>query len=212
MVVRLSFQIITYNHNRKTQIKDYIFFRLFHTNKMKLILETKRLILRPLELSDAQAMFDMNKNPEVHKYLWQTPEKTIDESIKVIEYVQRQYASNNIGRFATILKETGEFIGWTGIKFVNDHEENGNTNFYDYGYRLDEPFWNKGYATEASIKWLDYGFNEMKINTMNAYTHSQNGASNHILEKVGMKFMEDYFDKEGVVWKWWQMKQPDINF
>ena len=173
---------------------------------MNLTLQTNRLILRPLEISDAQAMFDMNKNPEVHKYLWQTTEKNICESIKVIEYVQEQYKKNKIGRFATILKETNEFIGWTGIKFVNDQTENGNTNFYDYGYRLDEKFWNKGYATEASIAWLDYGFNQMKIEKMNAYTHFENGASNHILQKVGFNFIEDYLDKDEIPWKWWQME------
>ena len=173
---------------------------------MNLTLQTNRLILRPLEISDAQAMFDMNKNPEVHKYLWQTPEKNIGESIKVIDYVQKQYKENKIGRFATILKETNEFIGWTGIKFVNDQTENGNTNFYDYGYRLDEKFWNKGYATEASIAWLDYGFNQMKIEKMNAYTHFENGASNHILQKVGFNFIEDYLDKDEIPWKWWQME------
>ena len=106
--------------------------------------------------------------------------------------------------------ETGEFIGWTGIKFVNDLVENGNTNFYDYGYRLNENFWNKGYATEASIAWLEYGFNQMKIDKMNAYTHAQNGASNHILQKVGMRFMEDYLDKDGVQWKWWQMENNNL--
>ena len=173
---------------------------------MNLTFQTNRLILRPLEISDAQAMFDMNKNPEVHKYLWQTPEKNIGESIKVIKYVQEQYKENKIGRFATILKETNEFIGWTGIKFVNDQTENGNTNFYDYGYRLDEKFWNKGYATEASIAWLDYGFNQMKIEKMNAYTHFENGASNHILQKVGFNFIEDYLDKNEIPWKWWQME------
>ncbi len=173
---------------------------------MNLVLETERLLLRPLDMSDATDLFELNKNPNVHKYLWQKPEVTIDESIKVIEYVQRQYKENNIGRFATILKETGEFIGWTGIKFVNDHVENGNTNFYDYGYRLDEKFWNKGYATEATEFWLDYGFKQMKIEIMNAYTHSENGASNRVLSKCGMKFMEDYPDKEGVIWKWWQME------
>lgn len=177
---------------------------------MDLLLETERLVLRPLELSDAEAMFAMDRNPEVHKYLWQTPSKAIEESIKVIEYVKKQYADNNIGRYATILKETGDFIGWTGIKFVNDHVENGNTNFYDYGYRLDEKFWNKGYATEASILWLDYGFNQMKIDQMNAYTHAENGASNHVLQKVGMHFMEDYFDKDSVLWKWWQMKNNNL--
>ena len=176
---------------------------------MDLILETKRLILRPLEISDAADMFAMDKNPNVHKYLWQKPSKSIEESIKTIEYVRNQYERNNIGRFATILKDTGEFIGWTGIKFIDDHIENGNTNFFDYGYRLNDKFWGKGYATEATHFWLNYGFNQMKIETMNAYTHAENGASNHILEKCGMQFMENYFDKDSVLWKWWQMKNPN---
>lgn len=173
---------------------------------MNLILETNRLLLRPLELSDAKAMFAMDNNPEVHKYLWQNPTQTIDDSIKTIEYVRNQYEKNNIGRFATILKETNEFIGWTGIKFVTEQPENGNINFYDYGYRLNEKFWGKGYATEASIAWLDYGFNEMKIEKMNAYTHSENQASNHILEKIGMHLVEHYLDKDKILWNWWLME------
>jgi [ribosomal protein S5]-alanine N-acetyltransferase len=173
---------------------------------MNLIIETERLILRPFELSDAEALFDMDKNPEVHNYLWQKPITDIQEVYDYIEMVQKQYIERGIGRFSTILKETGELIGWTGIKFVNDHIENGNTNFYDYGYRLNEKFWNKGYATEASIAWLKYGFEEMKIDKMNAYTHFENGASNHILEKIGMNFMENYPDKDGVIWKWWQLE------
>ena len=91
---------------------------------------------------------------------------------------------------------------------MNDHVENGNTNFYDYGYRLNEKFWNKGFASEATKAWLDYGFNEMKIETMNAYTHAENGASNHILEKHGMQFREEYTAEDGINWKWWQMNNP----
>jgi [ribosomal protein S5]-alanine N-acetyltransferase len=174
---------------------------------MNLILETQRLLIRPLELSDAQAMFTMDNNPKVHSYLWQNPTQHIEETIKIIEMVQLQYQQNGIGRFATILKETDEFIGWTGIKFVNDHVENGNTNFYDYGYRLHPKFWNKGYATEASMAWLDYGFNQMNIKEMNAYTHAQNGASNRVLEKVGFNFIDDYQDNDGIGWKWWQISK-----
>lgn len=177
---------------------------------MKLILETDRLILRPFELSDAEALFDMDKNPEVHKYLWNKPLTKIEEVHDYINMVRQQYIDNNIGRFSTILKETGELIGWTGIKFVTGHIENGNTNFYDYGYRLNEKFWSKGYATEASVAWLDYGFNTMKIDKMNAYTHTENGASNHILQKVGMNFIEDYLDKDNVLWRWWQMNNPNL--
>lgn len=55
---------------------------------MNLTLETSRLTMRPLELSDAEAMFVMDKNPEVHKYLWQKPTQTIEESFKTIEYVK----------------------------------------------------------------------------------------------------------------------------
>lgn len=176
---------------------------------MNLILETERLLLRPFEKSDAEALFEMDKNPNVHQYLWQKPVETIDEVYAYIEMVQKQYVERGIGRFSTILKETGELIGWTGIKFVNEQPENGNINFYDYGYRLNEKFWNKGYASEATKAWLDYGFNEMKIEKMNAYTHAENGASNHILEKHGMKFMEDYLDEDGIKWKWWQMNNPN---
>ena len=173
---------------------------------MNLILETNRLMLRPLELSDAEDMFAMDRNPEIHRYLWQKPTQTIEESIKIIDYVLSQYKTNKIGRFATILKDTNEFIGWTGIKFVTEQPENGNINFYDYGYRLNEKFWGKGYATEASIAWLEYGFNEMKIEKMNAYTHAENQASNHILEKIGMSLIEKYLDKSNTFWNWWLME------
>jgi RimJ/RimL family protein N-acetyltransferase len=176
---------------------------------MELNLETHRLIFRPFTLDDAEAMFRMDSNPIVHKYLWNTPAKDISEIITVIEYLNKQYEENKIGRYATFLKENGQFIGWTGIKYINDHVENGNTNFYDYGYRLDEPFWNKGYATEATKFWLDYGFNQMNIEKMNAYTHAQNGASNHILSKCGMVFMEEYTPDDGINWKWWQMLNPN---
>jgi [ribosomal protein S5]-alanine N-acetyltransferase len=51
----------------------------------------------------------------------------------------------------------------------------------------------------------------MKIDKINAYTHAENGASNHVLQKVGMKFMEDYPDTNGVIWKWWQMDNTDFK-
>ncbi len=178
---------------------------------MNLQLETDRLLLRPFEKSDAEALFDMDKNPEVHNYLWQKPLTDIQEVYDYIEMVQKQYRDHNIGRFSAIIKETGELIGWTGIKYVTGHVENGNTNFFDYGYRLNQKFWNKGYATEASKAWLKHGFNEMKIDKINAYTHAKNGASNHILQKVGMKFMEDYPDDDGVIWKWWQMGNSKLE-
>ena len=58
---------------------------------MDLLLETERLLLRPLELEDADAMFAMDTNPNVHKYLWQNPTQTKDETRGIIKMVQKQY-------------------------------------------------------------------------------------------------------------------------
>ena len=176
---------------------------------MDLIIETERLMMREMRFEDAEALFDMDKNPEVHKYLWQKPISRIEEIHAYIEMVRNQYLMNKVGRFSTFIKETNELIGWTGIKVVNDHVENGNTNFYDYGYRINKKFWNKGYATEASKAWLDYGFNQMHIEEINAYTHAENTASNQVLQKVGFNFIENYPDEQNVIWKWWQLKNKN---
>ena len=177
---------------------------------MNLILETDRLILRELQLSDAEAFFAMDSNPKVHQYLWNKPVQKIEETIEIIAFVRKQYIDNGIGRFAMILKETNEFVGWAGLKY-NTEMVNNKVNFYDIGYRLNEKFWGKGYASEASFAWLDYGFNQMKIHEMNAYTHAENGASNHVLQKVGFNFVEDYPDENGVTWKWWQLENLEFR-
>ena len=104
---------------------------------MNQILETDRLILRELKLSDAEALFSMDSNPKVHQYLWNKPVQKIEKTIELIEFVRKQYIDNGIGRFAMISKETNEFMGWAGLKF-NTEVVNKKVNFYDIGYRLDK--------------------------------------------------------------------------
>ena len=126
---------------------------------MKLILKTERLILREMLVSDAEALFEMDSNPKVHQYLWNKPLKNSSEVQSYIESVKNQYLENNIGRFVVVLKETNELMGWAGLKY-NTEMVNNKIYFYDIGYRLNERFWGKGYASEASFAWLDYGCNE----------------------------------------------------
>ena len=57
---------------------------------MNLILETDRLLLRKLRLSDAEAFFAMDSNPKVHQYLWNKPVQKIEETIEIIEFVKKQ--------------------------------------------------------------------------------------------------------------------------
>lgn len=171
---------------------------------MNLILETDRLLLRELKLSDAAAFFAMDSNPNVHKYLWNKPVQKMEETLEVIAFVRSQYVENSIGRFAMISKETNEFVGWAGLKY-NTEVVNNKTNFYDIGYRLDEKFWGKGYASEATFAWRNYAFETMKIQSMEAAAHAENVASNRILQKIGMQMTEQYLE-DGVSWNWYQLE------
>ena len=173
---------------------------------MDLILETDRLLLREMKLSDAEALFEMDRNPKVHEYLWNTPLTDVNEVKNIINSVQEQYKQNKIGRFVMVLKETQELIGWAGLKF-NTEMVNNKIHFYDIGYRLDEKFWGKGYASEASFAWLDYGFKTMKIPVMEAAAHTDNIASNRILQKIGLQMTETYLE-DGVSWNWYELKNP----
>ena len=175
---------------------------------MNLILETDRLILRQMLLSDAEALFEMDSNPKVHQYLWNKPLTDISEKYSNIKFVREQYIQNNIGRFVVILKETNELIGWAGLKY-NTEMVNNKVGFYDIGYRLNEKFWGKGYASEASFAWLDYGFDVMKIKIMEAAAHKENIASNRILQKIGLKMTEQYME-DGVSWNWYELKNPNL--
>ncbi len=176
---------------------------------MDLILETDRLILREFKLSDAEAFFAMDSNPKVHQYLWNKPVQKMEETIEIIEFVRKQYIENGIGRFAMISKDTNEFIGWAGLKH-NTEKVNNKINFYDIGYRLDEKFWGKGYASEATFAWLKYAFETMNIKTIEAAAHTENVASNRILQKIGMQMTEQYLE-DGISWNWYQLENNN-NF
>ena len=171
---------------------------------MNLIIETDRLILREMRHDDASELFEMDSNPNVHKYLWNKPNTSITEIHDYITLVRKQYEENKIGRFVIIVKETNELIGWAGLKYCKA-EVNKRVNFFDIGYRLNEKFWGKGYASEASYAWLDYGFKEMKIQTMTAAAQTNNIASNRILQKIGMTETEKYLEN-GVSWNWYEMQ------
>ena len=171
---------------------------------MNLILETDRLLLRPLDFSDAEGMFRLDSNANVHKYLGNNPVKSIEESNHYIENVRNQYLQNGTGRFAVILKDTHEFIGWCGIKFITE-PENNHVNFYEIGYRLTEKHWGKGYGYESAKAWLDYGFEKMNIKTIYASAHADNVRSNRILRKIGMLQTEQYY-YENLLCNWYEME------
>ncbi|WP_264565213.1 GNAT family N-acetyltransferase [Flavobacterium sp. N3904] len=175
---------------------------------MKACLETNRLLLREFVATDDIGMFELDSDPEVHRFLGNKPVIHIDESRVYIKNVQQQYHDNGIGRWAVILKETNEFLGWSGIKFIKD-SINNHQNFYEIGYRFIQKNWGKGYATEAGLAFVDYAFNQMKVDILYAYADVGNKSSRNILEKLGMHYVNS-FEYDGEEEVWYEMKNPNL--
>lgn len=170
-------------------------------------IETERLILRKLIPSDDEAMFLLDSNPNVHRYLGNKPVTSIEESREYINNILIQYIQNGVGRFAVILKETNEFIGWAGLKFITE-PVNERLNFYDIGYRFIEDYWGNGYGQEAAKAWLAYGFKQLKIQKICAYADVENKESRKILEKIGLQPISE-FDDEGTTCIWLELTKTD---
>ena len=179
---------------------------------MKFYLETERLILRELLESDLDGIFELDSDPVVHKYLGNNPIKTKEQAKEAINFIRQQYVELGIGRFAAIEKSSGNFIGWSGIKLNTGEKEslNGKQDFYDIGYRFMPRYWGKGYASESSFATLNYGFNELKIETMCGAAEVENVASNKVLQKIGLKFIEDFMYK-GEKINWYELNKDDYE-
>lgn len=172
---------------------------------MKIYIETERLILRELLPSDATGMFALNSNPNVLQYLGIQPITTLDECRKSIRFIRDQYERNGIGRWAVVLKDSYEFIGWAGLKLVDEMTINNHRNHYDLGYRFIEKFWGQGYGYEAAQSIVNYGLQQLKIAKIYAFLDTNNTGSKRILEKCGLKFIEK-FEENGELFDWMEIE------
>ncbi len=169
-------------------------------------LQTERLYFRPFTKDDTEALFKLDSNPNVHRFLGNDYLTSIEQVYPIIESVQNQYLQNGIGRYMTFLKDTNEPIGWSGIKFITEEPENGHIRFYDIGYRLMEEHWRKGYGLEAALFWRDYAFTTIQTKALYASAHIDNAGSNAILQKIGMTQCEIY-NHHNLPCYWYELKK-----
>ena len=141
--------------------------------------------------SDEVGMFELDSDPEVHRYLGNNPVTNIQQVREVIDFVRQQYIENGVGRWAVIEKSSNNFIGWSGLKLVKE-ERNNHPKYYDIGYRFIKKYWGKGYATESAKPALDYGFEVLNLQEVIGTAHVENTASRNVLEKIGLKYVEKF--------------------
>lgn len=151
---------------------------------MKLIAETPRLLLRELQPTDAQSFYALNANPNVIRYTGNTAFATVEQAKEFLENYN-DYQLNGYGRWAVILKDSGQFIGWCGLKYDADTQQT------DIGFRFFEEEWGKGYATESAEVCLQIGFDQFGLACIVGRAMKANSASIRVLEKLGLTYEQD---------------------
>jgi RimJ/RimL family protein N-acetyltransferase len=153
-------------------------------------LQTERLIIRPFTPDDIEPSYQMNLNAEVSRYTGDGGILSHDElERRIKEDLLGDYQKHGFGRMAVGLKGGQDFIGFVGLKYLEDMDE------VDIGFRFMSQYWGKGIATEAAKACLEYGFEELGLKRIIGMVLPENGASVRVLEKCGFvfekKMMED---------------------
>ncbi len=158
---------------------------------MSIIFETPRLIFRHFTLDDAGLILDLNSSPEVVKYVHEPILTSFEAAENILKNIILPQYEKNLGRWAIHLKSDNEFIGWCGLKYIQEKDE------IDLGYRLLERYWGHGYAYEAAKHTLEYGFKKLQLIKIVARAHIDNIASWKVLEKIGMQYEKETNDCDG---------------
>lgn len=149
---------------------------------MQPTLNTARLILRPLEATDAEAIQRLAGEFEVAKNTASIPHPYPDGAAEAWIAAQTEgFRTGNCACFAIVERATGELVGTIGFNLVRAHQR------AELGYFIGVPYWNRGYATEAAAEMLRYGFQTLELHRITAGFFARNPASGRVMEKIGMQ-------------------------
>ncbi|HVX11482.1 MAG TPA: GNAT family N-acetyltransferase [Pirellulales bacterium] len=144
------------------------------------ILETERLLLRQFVPGDAEELFRLHSDLEVLRYTGDTAPADIEEARRLLAARQiADYERYGFGRWVCMLKATGSFVGWAGLKYLPELGE------VDLGYRLRRDWWGRGLATEAARGCVEYGFAMLSLPRIIGVVEPAHAASIRVLEKAG---------------------------
>jgi RimJ/RimL family protein N-acetyltransferase len=145
-------------------------------------LATERLVLRSWRLGDRDPFAAMNADPAVMEF-FESP-LTRSQSDDLAQRFEVELASRGFCPWAVEEPASGAFIGFVGL-----HEVSTTLTFspaVEVGWRLDRPFWGRGYATEAAAASLRFGFETVGVDEIVSMTAVANLRSSRVMERLGM--------------------------
>ncbi len=146
-------------------------------------LQTSRLTLRAMCVSDADDMFRYASRRDVTEYLLWSPHPTKTYTTDYLKYIRGRYRLGEFYDWAVVEKESGHMIGTCGFTRLELPHNSG-----EIGYVLNPEYHGRGYGTEAAERVIRFGFEELGLHRIEAKFMEGNDASRHVMEKLGMTF------------------------
>jgi [ribosomal protein S5]-alanine N-acetyltransferase len=149
-----------------------------------LVLETERLVLRPVSDDDLAATHRLFDDPAVRRYLWDDRPVSLEAAASILEASARDFSERGVGLFGVRLRGAEELVGLCGLRWeegIGDME---------IMYCLLPELWGRGLATEAAEACLRFAFDEAGLERVMAGADEPNAASLRVIEKLGMRFVD----------------------
>ena len=146
-------------------------------------LESERLLLRAMRVSDSADMYDYARRPEVSEYLLWRAHTDVQYTRRYLEYLGGRYRIGVHYEWAVVHKQTGRMIGTCGFARVDTAN-----NCAELGYVLHPDFTGQGLMTEACKRVLQFGFSVLGLNRIEARYMLGNDASRRVMNRLGMLF------------------------
>ncbi len=161
-------------------------------------LETKRVVLREVELADGPELQDYENSPEHTRLQATEPAEYADGTLRIQRYLQYRGtdAERRLFVYVARCRDSGALIGQFGLSRFQPQVAS-------LGFGIATRFWGLGYATEITAQALRYGFSDLGLHRISADVAVENQASKRVLEKIGMT--EEGTARE-CIWaqnRWW---------
>ena len=156
--------------------------------------ETGRLQFRPLTHADLTIIYDLYRQPEIMKYISGEP-ATFAETRQLLALHLANHEQYGFGLCAAMLKSNSQAIGRCGLLPIETPDGLEG----ELAWMFAKAYWNCGLATEFGLAMVEIGFRELGLRRIVATAASQNKASVRVMQKVGMRLMQE--NERGVVYE-----------
>lgn len=151
------------------------------------ILKSKRLTMRPIQLSDAPEIFSMQTDDLVLRYIVKKKPETLQEVKELIDYINDAYDKQEMLCWAAVIRDGERIIGTCGFNRIEKDNLRA-----EIGGALSPRYWGVGVAYEAVKKIVEYGLNDLGLHAIEAKVDAENRSAIFLLEQLGF-VREGYF-------------------